>query len=266
MTLTSLSFLPGENERVELVNSQGPFDPSWSPSQFGSLCCGRRRRGSFSRHFFTQQPLGEVRTLNPAQDFHLPLLHAARNPEHLSLPAIPDATLESLRQRGCLLCLRSLKRTAGEPPVSASHPRHHSPRRVELDAVPVPAAAARGHCRVDIWEACPVSGSAQGAAKSAQPGEGHAGRGTWAHLSPPPSTPPAPACLCPPSGPDGRYLLHPVPNQPQIIDCTRLCTPAYIYHPASRALRRVLSATPGVRGWRERGKGCLCLPPHPPLG
>ncbi|CAI9157097.1 unnamed protein product [Rangifer tarandus platyrhynchus] len=99
-------------------------------------------------------------------------------------------------------------------------------------------SAARGHCRVDIWEACPISRSTQGAAKSAQSGEGRAGWGTWAHLSPPPSTPPAPACLCPPSGPDRRYLLHPVPNQPQIIDCTRLCTPAYVYHPASRALRR----------------------------
>lgn len=256
MTLTSLSFLPGENERVELVNSQGPFDPSWSPSQLGSLCCRRRRRGSFSWRFFPQQPLGQLRALDPAQDFHLSLLHAARNAEHLCLPAIPDATLESLRQRGCLLCLRSLKRTAGEPPVSASHPHRSFSTEGRTGCSSRPAVRSRRTLPGGHLGSVPSQRERQGAAKSAQPGEGRGGRGTWAHLSPPPSTLPAPACLCPPSGPDARYLLHPVPNQPQIIDCTWLCTPAYIYHPASRALRRLACTfsrprSEGMEGERE---------------
>ena len=174
----------------------------------------------------------------------------------VSQPSLTPPCLESLRQRGCPLCLRSLKRTAGEPPVSASHPHRRSPRRVELDAVPVPAVRSPrtlpgGHLGSvpSQWErpgCCQVS-TAWGGARGA------------GHLDPPLTStfnPARPACLCPPSGPDARYLLHPVPNQPQIIDCTRLCTPAYIYHPASRALRQLACTfscprSEGMEGERE---------------
>ena len=127
MTLTSLSFLPGENERIELVNSQGPFDPSWSRPQLGSLCCWAP-----PHVFLPSSPSARSEHLILPRIFTCCFYMqrgTEKPPKHLSLPAIPDPALESLGQRGCLLCLRSLQRTAGEPSVSASHPRG-SPLRV----------------------------------------------------------------------------------------------------------------------------------------
>lgn len=219
--MTSLSFLPGENERFELVNSQGPFDPSWSRPQLGSLCCGRRR-GAPSPHVFPPSSPSARSEHSTLPRIFTCLYYMQRGtqkpPKHLSLPAIPDPALESLRQRGCLLYLRSLERAAEEPPVSASHP--HSPRRVELDAVPVPAVRSLRTLPGGHLGSMPSQRERPGCCQVSTAWGGERGEGTWAYLSPPPSTLSAPACLCPPSGPDERYLLHPVPNQLQIIDCT----------------------------------------------
>ena len=253
MTLTSLSFLPGENERIELVNSQGPFDPSWSRPQLGSLCCWAP-----PHVFLPSSPSARSEHLILPRIFTCCFYMqrgTEKPPKHLSLPAIPDPALESLGQRGCLLCLRSLQRTAGEPSVSASHPRG-SPRRVEVDAVPIPSVRSLrtlpgGHLgsvpsqreRPGCCQVSTVWGGGCGA--------GHLGlplTSTFNPVRPSLSLPSVwprwevPAPSCPTSAPN--YRLH------------RLCTPAYIYHPTSQALSwvlLVLSATPGVRGWKERG-------------
>lgn len=64
--------------------------------------------------FFPQQPFRQVRTLNPAQDFHLLLLHAARNPE------APKAPLSPSHPRPC----PGVSRAEGMPPLLKESPKN----------------------------------------------------------------------------------------------------------------------------------------------
>lgn len=186
----------------------------------------------------------------------------------VSQPSLTPPCLESLRQRGCPLCLRSLKRTAGEPPVSASHPHRRSPRRVELDAVPVPAVRSPRTLPGGHLGSVPSQWERPGCCQVSTAWGGRAGRGTWTHLSPPPSTPPA--------RPVSALRLAQMRGTCSILSqiSPKLSTapgsaPQHIFitlPPGHSGSWLVLSAAPGVRGWRERGKGCPCLPPRPPLG